>query len=113
MMNWKTGEQEHWDDDDDPQNWAEINQLFEEMCQEVESDNPPNEVSRVRFPNNLNRIKMNPQPLLELNQVVADCHNRWGRFEKGKGMVDPLLNQPPCAVGVAKEEGVWYWLLND
>lgn len=56
---------------------------------------------------------MNPQPLRELCEVTSNSDGRWGTFVMGKGMAEPFLNQPTCAVGVQKEDGVWYWLIND
>lgn len=66
-----------------------------------------------QYRNNLNQVVMNPQPLRELNEVTSDYKGVWGTFVMGKGMAEPFLNQPPSAVGVKKENGIWYWLLND
>ena len=61
----------------------------------------------------LNRVKMNPQPLRELDEVTCDNGGIWGTFVMGKGMAEPFLNQPKSAIGVQKENGIWYWLLDD
>jgi hypothetical protein len=60
---------------------------------------------------NLNLVPMNPQPLLELNQVKSNNKGQWCHWEVGWGEKEmtPLLNQPKNAAGVAKKDGVWYW----
>jgi hypothetical protein len=65
------------------------------------------------FTKGLNRVVMNPQPLRELDEVSADNLGRWGTFVFGKGMAEPFLNQPSCTVGVQKEDGIWYWLIDN
>lgn len=65
-----------------------------------------------------NRIVMNPQPLLELNQVKSNNDGQWCHWERGWGNErisrEPLLNQPRHVCGVEKndKDGLWYWLID-
>jgi hypothetical protein len=65
-----------------------------------------------------NRIVMNPQPLLEFNQVKSNWKGQWCRWERGWGDAEisrhPLLNQPKHTCGVQKDQkdGLWYWLID-
>lgn len=63
-----------------------------------------------------NKVLMNPQPMLELNQVKANRDGKWCHWEIGWGHEEmiPLLNQPRVKCGVQKDPdaGLWYWLID-
>lgn len=61
---------------------------------------------------NLNRVPMNPQPLLRFEQIKADSFGVWRHWEPGQWL-EPLIGKPETAVGIALEDGIWIWLLND
>lgn len=65
-----------------------------------------------------NEVLMEPQPLLEFNQVKSNNKGQWCHWEPGWGneriSQEPLLGQPKTACGVKKdpETGLWYWLID-
>lgn len=72
-------------------------------------------LKHIRQEDCLNLVRMNPQPLLTLDQVKSNNRRQWCRWERGQGSDEmvPLLNQPSSAVGVMLSKGTWYWLVDD